>query len=359
MGATWYDPIATLGFLAGVTTSVRLLSHVLALPYHHPLEVAKAFATLDRLSGGRAILGVGAGHVEGEFALLGLDFAARGRHVEAALPAIRAALDHEYPALPDGRGLDGSAAVAPRPVQASVPIWVGGSSAVAVRRAARLGDGWLPQGIRPRDLPGVVERIRRLRAEAGRPERFDVGANVGCYVGTPTWDVGRTYLGRARRPRRHAAAVGRGRGQPAPGPVPVPGPGRAGRPDRAVRGGGRPEPRDLAAHAPRSRRIRRQIVRGQCRPPSTRCRCWGWRNESSGGGQAVEAPPPRDQHVGDDVDVPSATARPPPGGRPVADGLALRLVAGRLGQPQRLGGPGLGQADGLGRSASAWPVSRT
>jgi probable F420-dependent oxidoreductase len=196
MGATWYDPIATLGFLAGVTTSVRLLSHVLALPYHHPLAVAKAFATLDRLSGGRAILGVGAGHVEGEFALLGLDFATRGRHVEAALPAIRAALDDEYPALPDGEwGLDGSAAVAPRPVQASLPIWVGGSSAVAVRRAARLGDGWLPQGIRPRDLPGVVERIRRLRAEAGRPERFDIGANVGCFVGTPTWDVGRTYIG--------------------------------------------------------------------------------------------------------------------------------------------------------------------
>jgi alkanesulfonate monooxygenase SsuD/methylene tetrahydromethanopterin reductase-like flavin-dependent oxidoreductase (luciferase family) len=158
--------------------------------------VAKAFATLDRLSGGRAILGVGAGHVEREFALLGLDFATRGRHVEAALPAIRAALDDEYPALPDGEwGLDGSAAVAPRPVQASLPIWVGGSSAVAVRRAARLGDGWLPQGIRPRDLPGVVERIRRLRAEAGRPERFDIGANVGCFVGTPTWDVGRTYIG--------------------------------------------------------------------------------------------------------------------------------------------------------------------
>ncbi len=196
MGTTWYDPVATLAFLAGVTTSVRLLSHVLALPYHHPLAVAKAFATLDRLSGGRAILGVGAGHVEGEFALLGLDFAARGRHVEAALPAIRAALDDEYPALPGGAwGLDGSAALSPRPVQASLPIWVGGSSPVAVRRAAQLGDGWLPQGIRPRDLPGVVERLRRLRAEAGRPERFDVGANVGCYVGTPTWDVGRTYVG--------------------------------------------------------------------------------------------------------------------------------------------------------------------
>ena len=191
MGTTWYHPFVTLGFLAAATERVRLLSHVIALPYHHPLEVAKAFATLDALSGGRAIAGVGAGHVEPEFALLGVDFAGRGDWVERSLPALRAALDDEYPALPDGDwGLDGSAGLAPRPVQASVPIWVGGSTPVAVRRAAQYGDGWLPQGVKQRDLPGVIDRIRRLRAEAGRPEAFDVGALVGCYVGTPGWDVG-------------------------------------------------------------------------------------------------------------------------------------------------------------------------
>ena len=196
MGATWYHPFTTLGFLAGVTTSVRLLSHVIALPYHHPLEVAKAFATLDALSGGRAIVGVGAGHVEAEFALLGVSFADRGAWVERSLPAIRAALDDEYPSLPDGAwGLDGSAAVAPRPVQASVPLWVGGSSSVAVRRAAQYADGWLPQGVRRSDLPGVVARVQELRAAAGRPERFDLGALVGCYVGTPAWDVGRMHVG--------------------------------------------------------------------------------------------------------------------------------------------------------------------
>jgi probable F420-dependent oxidoreductase len=194
MGATWYHPVATLGFLAGVTTSVRLLSHVLALPYHHPLEVAKAFATLDRLSGGRAIVGVGAGHVEAEFALLGVDFARRGEYMETALPALRAALDGDVP----------GAVLAPRPVQASVPVWVGGSSPVAVRRAAQHGDGWLPQGVRPRDLPAIVARLRDLRAGAGRPEAFDVGANVGCYVGTPNWDVGRTFTG---EPEAIAAAM--------------------------------------------------------------------------------------------------------------------------------------------------------
>jgi probable F420-dependent oxidoreductase len=200
MGTTWYHPFTTLGFLAGVTRSVRLLSHVIALPYHHPLEVAKAFTTLDRLSGGRAIVGVGAGHVEREFALLGVPFAERGRWVERALPAIRAALDDEYPVLPDGDwGLDGSVGIAPRPVQASVPIWVGGSSPAAVRRAADLADGWLPQGVRLRDLPGIVARVRERREAAGRPAAFDVGALFVCHVGDPTWDVGRCLAGPPER----------------------------------------------------------------------------------------------------------------------------------------------------------------
>ena len=214
MGTTWYHPFVTLGFLAAATERVRLLSHVIALPYHHPLEVAKAFGTLDALSGGRAIAGVGAGHVEPEFALLGVDFAGRGDWVERSLPAIRAALDDEYPALPDGDwGLDGSAGLAPRPAQASVPIWVGGSSPVAVRRAAQYGDGWLPQGVKRSDLPGVVERIRRLRAEAGRPEAFDVGALVAA-TSAPRrgrWGRSRTRAG----PTRSPTSCGRG-STPAP-----------------------------------------------------------------------------------------------------------------------------------------------
>src|SRR3546814_5025007 len=72
MGATWWDTVATLSYLAAATERVRLLSHVYVLPYRHPLVVAKAWATLDVLSGGRAVLGVGAGHVEGEFEALGV-----------------------------------------------------------------------------------------------------------------------------------------------------------------------------------------------------------------------------------------------------------------------------------------------
>ena len=79
MSIVWYDPVATLGFLAAATRQVRLLSYVYVLPYRHPLATAKAFATLDALSGGRVILGVGAGHLEPEFRTLGVDFARRGR----------------------------------------------------------------------------------------------------------------------------------------------------------------------------------------------------------------------------------------------------------------------------------------
>ena len=98
MSTEWWDTIATLAYLAAVTERVRLLSHVYVLPYRHPLAVAKAWATLDRLSGGRAILGVGTGHVEGEFEALGVSFADRGRLLDEAIDAVRAALTEEFAA---------------------------------------------------------------------------------------------------------------------------------------------------------------------------------------------------------------------------------------------------------------------
>src|SRR3546814_3060848 len=87
MGATWWDTVATLSYLAAATERVRLLSHVYVLPYRPPLVVAKAWATLDVLSGGRAVLGVGAGHVEGEFEALGVPYVERGRLLEEGIAA--------------------------------------------------------------------------------------------------------------------------------------------------------------------------------------------------------------------------------------------------------------------------------
>jgi probable F420-dependent oxidoreductase len=196
MSTVWYDPVATLAHLAAVTERVRLLSHVAVVGLRHPLLSAKQYATLDHLSGGRLILGVGAGHVREEFEVLGVDFGQRGAVLDEAVDALRAALGpDEFPShhgkFYDFEGLGQR----PRPAQDRVPVWVGGSSPAAVRRAALKGDGWLPQGD-PRDrLPAQIERLRRLREEAGIEAPVTVGAiTEPLYVGTPDWAVGRRTL---------------------------------------------------------------------------------------------------------------------------------------------------------------------
>ncbi|PTH86941.1 LLM class F420-dependent oxidoreductase [Streptomyces sp. A244] len=196
MSTVWYDPVATLAFLAAGTERVRLLSHVAIVGLRHPLLTAKQYATLDHLSGGRLVLGVGAGHVQEEFEALGVDFRGRGAVLDECLDALRAALGpDEFPEhhgkLYDFEGLGQR----PRPTQDRVPVWVGGSSPAAVRRAALKGDGWLPQGD-PRDrLPGQIARIRELRERAGARGPFTVGAIAEpLYVGTPRWEVGRRTL---------------------------------------------------------------------------------------------------------------------------------------------------------------------
>lgn len=189
MSTTWYDTVATLGWLAAQTEKVHLLSHVYVLPYRHPLQVAKSFTTLDALSGGRVVLGAGAGHLEAEFALLGVDFAGRGQAVEAAVPIIRAAFAEEYPVV--GPGADRGVGVAPRPVRpGGPPIWIGGSSPAAMRRAAELADGWLPQGPPKGGMRAGIARIRERRAEAGLPAAFDMGVNVEpIHIGDPDFEV--------------------------------------------------------------------------------------------------------------------------------------------------------------------------
>ncbi len=184
MTTTWYDTVSTLSWLAGVTETVRLASTVYILPYRHPLLTAKAFSTLDALSGGRAILGVGIGHAEGEFVALGVPFRRRGKLTDEAIATIRAAFGDEWGA--------GEVGQSPRPVQpGGPPIWIGGSTEAAFHRAAHLGDGWLPQGPPPQGMAAAIEEIRRLREAAGRAALpFAMGGGASLYVGKPEWDVG-------------------------------------------------------------------------------------------------------------------------------------------------------------------------
>src|SRR5207245_11135667 len=128
-------PGATPGSRPPGPRHIRLLSHVYVLPYRHPLVTAKAFATLDALSGGRVIVGVGAGHLEAEFAALGVPFAGRGRRVDEAIDLLAAALTDEFPDHDGPTWTVHDLGLRPRPVQRPrPPIWVGRSTRAALRR---------------------------------------------------------------------------------------------------------------------------------------------------------------------------------------------------------------------------------
>jgi probable F420-dependent oxidoreductase len=159
-GSRYYDPAATLGWIAACTERIGLLTHVVVLPYHHPLALAKTYGTLDRLSGGRVILGVGVGSLEAEFALLGIDFAGRGARYEDALRALRAALGQREPAYAGSHYRFDGFVIDPCALQARLPLWLGGRSPRSLRRALALGDGWDPFGLDRDALGALLARAR-------------------------------------------------------------------------------------------------------------------------------------------------------------------------------------------------------
>jgi probable F420-dependent oxidoreductase len=183
MSTTWFNPVATLAYLAALTERVRLLTNVYVAPYRHPLDTAKAFATLDTLSGGRVILGVGAGHVEGEFEALGIPFAERGRILDRAIDDVVAAWSDEFV---------GEVGLRPRPVQRPrPPIWVGGSTKPALRRVAARGDGWIPQGTPRSQMQASIDYLRAHRDRVRPGAHVDLGfITEDHYVGDPSWDAG-------------------------------------------------------------------------------------------------------------------------------------------------------------------------
>jgi probable F420-dependent oxidoreductase len=132
----YWDPLATLSYLAARTQRIRLATNVLVLAYHHPLEIAKRYGTLDKVSNGRLILGVGVGRLKEEFDLLGAPFDDRGPRGDDALRALRASLSVPEPAYHgEFYSFDGMV-VDPCAVQEHVPIWIGGRTLRSLRRAA-------------------------------------------------------------------------------------------------------------------------------------------------------------------------------------------------------------------------------
>ena len=146
-GSTYWDPLATLAFIAGRTSRIRLATSVLVLGYHHPLEIAKRYGTLDQVSGGRLILGVGVGSLREEFDLLGAAWDDRGARADEAMGALRAALATNRPVHQGNYYRYDSVVMDPCAAQPRVPIWVGGRTRRSLRRAVEFGDGWMPFGL--------------------------------------------------------------------------------------------------------------------------------------------------------------------------------------------------------------------
>lgn len=171
-GGTYWDPLATFGFLAARTTRIRLATQVLVLGYHHPLEIAKRYGTLDQVSGGRLVLGLGVGSLEQEFALLGAPFGDRGARADEAIDALRGSLSQRVPSFHgDFYDYDGFV-VEPRAHQARIPLWIGGRTLRSLRRAIGYGDGWVPFGLDPEELHGLLGRVEL-------PDDFDVVLGAG------------------------------------------------------------------------------------------------------------------------------------------------------------------------------------
>lgn len=198
-GATYWDPLATLSYLAAATHAIRLATQVLVLGYHHPLEIAKRYGTLDRLSGGRLTLGLGVGSLEEEFRLLGAPFEDRGARADDALKALRASMSQTTPTY-HGPYYDlADVVVEPHAVQPHVPFWIGGRTRRSLRRAVELGDGWVPFGLERAELAAML-------GEVELPPRFEVVLAVGRPL-DPLGDADATRR-RLARTRDAGATIG-------------------------------------------------------------------------------------------------------------------------------------------------------
>ncbi|MGE0700204.1 MAG: LLM class F420-dependent oxidoreductase [Hyphomicrobiaceae bacterium] len=171
-----FDQLATLAFIAGCTTRLKLLTSVMVVPHRPVIQTAKTLSTIDVLSNGRLVLGVGAGWMEEEFRLLGAPFKERGAVTDEYIEAFKELWTAERPSY-EGKHVSFKDLIfSPKPVQAGgPPIWVGGESPAALRRTAKLGDAWYPGNNNqqmPMDTPARLEagmaKMHRAAEKAGR-----------------------------------------------------------------------------------------------------------------------------------------------------------------------------------------------
>jgi len=184
-GKPYYEPLTVLSFVAARTRRVRLGTSVLVLPYHNPIRLAKTAATLDVLSGGRLILGVGVGAIENEMRAMGTPFAERGAFTDEAIAVMRALWTEEDPRFDGKYSRFAGMKFSPKPWQPSIPVVIGGVSRAAIRRAARLGDGWQPLGLSPEGLGQAIASLREEARACGR-DAAKIPVSIAVSLGEAT-----------------------------------------------------------------------------------------------------------------------------------------------------------------------------
>ncbi len=210
-GGEWPEQITTLAYLAGITERIRLVTSVMIIPYRNPILTAKMLATLDLLSKGRLILGAGVGWMEEEFELLETPpFAERGAVTDEYLRAFIELWTKDDPTF-DGKYVNFSGITfLPKPVQKPYPpIWIGGQSKPAIRRAARIGNCWHPVGaipaapLEPEQLAQNLVTLREYAEKAGRdPSDIQVSVKAPLYDSGSSSDVRRRFAGSADEVRQ-------------------------------------------------------------------------------------------------------------------------------------------------------------
>jgi probable F420-dependent oxidoreductase len=192
-GFTYWDPLATFGYLSAVTSQLRFVTFVVVLAYHHPMELVKRYGTLDRVSGGRLILGVGVGSLKEEFDLIGAEFENRGARGDDAIRALKASFGKEMPEY-HGEYYDYEGfVVEPHSIQTDMPIWIGGRTYRSLRRAIELGDGWVPFGLPVHEMEAMLDRARATDGWAARTTPLEIALQSSILdpIGDPDGTRGR------------------------------------------------------------------------------------------------------------------------------------------------------------------------
>jgi probable F420-dependent oxidoreductase len=183
-GPAFYEGMAVMSYVAGITSRVQIGAAILIVPYRHPLVLAKMLATADQLSGGRLILGAGLGWLETESTLLGVPHGRRAAIADEALGAMRACWENDEPEFHGAIYNFAGFHFAPRPHgNRRLPILIGGASTAALRRAARFGDGWIGDGQTFEELEVALAQLsKELKAQGRSLDEMEVAMRTGLQV---------------------------------------------------------------------------------------------------------------------------------------------------------------------------------